>query len=61
MPSVLALGGDEFMTKFYKGPPYKFIKSSKNHGTYMNALKFDPSGKFLASCSSDKKIVIYDR
>jgi len=47
--------------KFYQGPPYKFIKSSqKNHSNYVNSIKYSPSGKYIISVSSDKKIVLYN-
>lgn len=55
------MGGDEFVLKFYQGPPYKFVKSSqKNHSNYVNGVKYSPSGKYFISVSSDKKIVIYN-
>ncbi len=60
-PYNLVLGGDEYMLKFFQGPPYKFNKSStKNHSNYINAVKYSPKGAFFISVSSDKKIVLYN-
>lgn len=59
-PFTLVLGGDEFVTKFYEGPPYKFIKSNKSHAGYINQLKYSPKGTYLVSVGADRKVVIYD-
>jgi WD40 repeat protein len=54
-------GGDEYILKFYQGPPYKFVKSSaKLHSNYINSVKYSPKGSYFISVSSDKKIAFFD-
>ncbi len=57
----MVVGGDEYILKFYQGPPYKFAKSSpKLHSNFINNVKYSPKGTYFISISSDKKIILFD-
>ena len=35
-PFKLAIGGEEYTTYIYEGPPFKFKKSTKDHTNFVN-------------------------
>lgn len=57
--TLLAVCGADKATYIFTGPPFKFVKSLRDHTNFANRVKFSPDGKLLASCSSDKKVMIY--
>ena len=60
-PADLAVAGEEFNVAFYAGPPYKLINIHKLHTSFVNCVKYDPTGSFLLSASSDKSLGIYQK
>lgn len=54
------MGGDEYAIKFYEGPPFKYVKTVKGHKNFINQVKYNGTGKYFVSISSDRKIIIYD-
>ena len=59
-PFRLAVGGEEFITAFYEGPPFKFKKSSTQHTNYVTCLRYNKSGDFFVTGSSDRKLFLYE-
>lgn len=59
-PYKLVVGGEDFVIKFYDGPPYKFVGSKKCHKNFINDLKFSPDGSKLISVSSDRKLTLFN-
>eukprot|EP00002_Diphylleia_rotans_P024161 TRINITY_DN4763_c0_g1_i1.p1 TRINITY_DN4763_c0_g1~~TRINITY_DN4763_c0_g1_i1.p1 ORF type:complete len:571 (+),score=111.96 TRINITY_DN4763_c0_g1_i1:66-1778(+) len=45
----------------YLGAPYKYETTLRDHNNFVNAVRFDPTGRFFATCSSDKKVHMYDQ
>lgn len=56
---LLATGGGDGIIKLWS-PDGKEIKSKKLHSDKVSALVWSPNGRFLASVSSDKTLVISD-
>lgn len=59
-PFKIATGGEDFQVNFYEGPPFKFLKSTKTHTSFINSVRFDKTGEHLISVSSDRKIFLYN-
>ena len=54
------MGGDEYAIIFYEGPPYKYVRTIKQHVNFINQVKYSNEGKYFVSVSSDKRIIIYN-
>ena len=59
-PFRIMTGSEDFKCAFYKGPPFKLDHTCAEHKNYVNKVAYAPSGDFVASVGSDKKIVLYD-
>ncbi|KAH8074580.1 hypothetical protein JL721_2147 [Aureococcus anophagefferens] len=59
-PFRIMTGSEDFKCAFYKGPPFKLDHTCAEHKNYVNKVAYSPSGDFVASVGSDKKIVLYD-
>lgn len=59
-PFRIAIGQDNFHVNFYEGPPFALKTRSDKHTQFVNCVKYSPDGVFLASCSSDGKVFLYD-
>jgi len=59
-PFRVVAGSEDFGVYFYKGPPFKFESSWKEHKNYVNAVAYDPKGAHYVSVSSDKAIAAFD-
>ena len=59
-PFDLALASEDFNVGFFSGPPYKFKHSQKLHSSFINCVRYDPTGNFLLSASSDNSLGIFD-
>jgi len=53
-------GSEDFSVNFYEGPPFKFLKSTRDHSKYVNCVRFSPNGEKAVSVSSDKRGIFYD-
>ena len=52
-------GGLDFSMSFYKGPPFKYLHSLKEHTNFVNCVRYSPDGSLFASVGSDKGIHVY--
>jgi WD40 repeat protein len=59
-PFRIVTGSEDLLVNFYEGPPFKFVKSHKEHDRYPNVVRYSPDGAQFASVGSDYKIVIYN-
>ncbi|KAK9118219.1 hypothetical protein Scep_016312 [Stephania cephalantha] len=59
-PFRIVTCGEDFLVNFYEGPPFKFKLSHRDHGNFVNCIRFSPDGSKFISVSSDKKGIIYD-
>ena len=59
-PARAAYGGEDFKMSFYAGPPFKLAASLKEHGNFVNCVRFAPDGARFVSVSSDKAGLVYD-
>jgi WD40 repeat protein len=58
-PFRMVTGSEDMSMQLYQGPPFKYVKSIKEHSNFVNCVRFSPDGARLASVSSDKSGVIY--
>lgn len=59
-PFKLAVGGEDHTVSFYQGPPFKFVKSSKQHGNFVTAIRYNPKGEVFVSGSTDKRMFLFE-
>lgn len=59
-PYRAILGGEDFLTNYYEGIPFKFVHMNKEHTNFISALKFSPDSLKFISVGFDKKIIMYD-
>ncbi|KAL5109971.1 Actin-interacting protein 1 [Taenia crassiceps] len=59
-PFRLVTGSEDFTACFFEGPPFKFVRSLKDHTNFVQCCKFSPKGDIFATGGSDGKIFVYD-
>jgi len=59
-PYRCVTGSEDFSVNFYEGPPFKFVKSTREHTKYVNCVRYSPDGSKFVSVSSDKRAILYD-
>ncbi|CAN0179247.1 unnamed protein product [Laminaria digitata] len=60
-PYRVITASEDSRTIFYQGPPFKMDHSNNDqHTNFVNCVRFSPDGSKIATCSSDKKIWLYD-
>lgn len=59
-PMRLVTAGEDFQTSFFEGPPFRFKKLEKVHGSYVNSVRYSPDGTKFVTVGSDRKIFLYD-
>ena len=47
-------------TQFYKGPPFIWEVSNKQHSNYINCVRYSPDGSKYVTVSNDKRGIIWD-
>lgn len=53
-------GNDEGLVNYFEGPPFTFKQLHKSHSTFVNVVRFCPSGEFFISAGTDGKLFVYD-
>ncbi|OON13613.1 WD domain, G-beta repeat protein [Opisthorchis viverrini] len=53
-------GNDEGLVNYFEGPPFTFKHYFKHHTTFVNIVRFCPSGTCFVSGGADGKIFVYD-
>jgi WD40 repeat protein len=59
-PTTCATGGQDFKVGFYKGPPFKFLKSVVEHTNFVQCVRYSWDGALLCSVGSDSAIHLFD-
>jgi WD40 repeat protein len=59
-PFRFVTAGDDFTHVFYKGPPFKFQHTCKDHDKFILCARFAPDGSVYATVGLDGKVCIYD-
>lgn len=59
-PFRIATGSEDNTIAIFEGPPFKFKKTKQDHGRFVQAVRYSPSGHLLASGGFDGKVFLYD-
>jgi len=59
-PYSLITASEDLTINTYKGPPYKFEHSFKDHVRYPNSVRFSPDGSQYVSVGADSKIFLFN-
>ena len=59
-PFRTIVGGDDFSSVFFEGPPVKFKKSNKDFPTYCSSVRFSNNGAHYAASGLDGNIFLYN-
>lgn len=59
-PLRAVTASDDFSLAFHTGTPYRFQRSIKDHGRFVQSVRYAPDGSRFASCGADGKIFCYD-
>lgn len=59
-PFRIATAGEDMMVAFHQGPPFKFVRSHKNHSNFVNAVRYSPDGAWFVSVGSDSQVILYE-
>eukprot|EP00108_Taenia_solium_P009057 TsM_000675100 transcript=TsM_000675100 gene=TsM_000675100 len=59
-PFRLVTGSEDFTACFFEGPPFKFVRSLKDHTNFVQCCKFSPKGNIFVTGGSDGKMFVYD-
>ena len=59
-PFRVVTGSDDMQVNWFEGPPFKFKQALRDHSNFVNCVRFAPDGSLFATCSSDKKVCLYD-
>lgn len=59
-PLRAVTASDDFSLAFYSGTPYRFQRSIKDHGRFVQSVRYAPDGSRFASCGADGKVFLYD-
>lgn len=56
----LVITSQDFKSRLYTGPPFKFAGSSDKHTNFVNCVRFSPDGSRYVTVGSDKQVLVYD-
>eukprot|EP00126_Sphaerothecum_destruens_P009230 Sdes_comp20467_c0_seq1m14720 len=59
-PYRIVTAGEDCLSGFYEGPPFKYQFSQKHHQRFVNCVRFSRDGKRYISCGSDSHCFLYD-
>lgn len=59
-PFRLVTAGDDSQHVYYKGPPFKFDHTGRDHEKFILCARFAPNGSVYATAGLDGKVIIYD-
>lgn len=59
-PFRIITGSEDNTIGIFEGPPFKFKKTKQDHGRFVQAVRYSPSGHLFASAGFDGKVFIYD-
>jgi WD40 repeat protein len=59
-PFRFVTAGDDFTHVFYRGPPFKFQHTCKDHEKFILCVRYAPDGSVYATVGLDGKVCLYD-
>ncbi|XP_034388529.1 WD repeat-containing protein 1 [Cyclopterus lumpus] len=59
-PYRLATASDDTCGSFFKGPPFKFEFTLRDHSQFVNCVRFSPDGKVFVTAGADGQMFLYD-
>lgn len=59
-PFRIATGSEDNTIAIFEGPPFKFKMTKQEHGRFVQAVRYSPSGHLFASAGFDGKVFLYD-
>ncbi|XP_070539814.1 WD repeat-containing protein 1-like [Ptychodera flava] len=59
-PYRIVTAAEDNEVNFYEGPPFKFKTSNREHGRFVNCVRYSPNGERFATGGADGKSFIYD-
>ncbi|KAF9239843.1 WD40-repeat-containing domain protein [Melanogaster broomeanus] len=59
-PYRAVTAGDDGLINFHQGPPFKYVKTIREHTKFVQDVKFSPNGDYFLSVGSDFKVVLYN-
>ena len=59
-PYRFVTSGEDSLVNFYKGPPFKYDHSNREHARFVNTVEYSPDSEMFASGGGDKRIFLYD-
>lgn len=59
-PFRIATGSEDNTVAIFEGPPFKFKMTKQDHSRFVQAVRYSPDGKWLASAGFDGKVCLYD-
>lgn len=59
-PYRTVVGGDDFSSIFFEGPPVKFVKTNKSFDNYCLAVRFNHAGDKYAAAGANGEIYMFD-
>ncbi|KIK79322.1 hypothetical protein PAXRUDRAFT_36466 [Paxillus rubicundulus Ve08.2h10] len=59
-PYRAVTAGDDGLINFHQGPPFKYVRTIREHTKFVQDVKFSPDGEYFLSVGSDSKIVLHN-
>lgn len=59
-PFRIVTGSEDNTIGVFEGPPFKFKKTKQEHGRFVQAVRYSPSGQQFASAGFDGRVFLYD-
>lgn len=59
-PQRLMYGGEDGVILVYNGPPFRHQRDIRDHGKFVNCVRYAPSGELAVSVSSSKRALLHD-
>ncbi|KAF9226006.1 WD40 repeat-like protein [Gyrodon lividus] len=59
-PYRAVTAGDDGLINFHQGPPFKYVKTIREHTKFVQDVQFSPNGDHFLSVGSDFKAVLYN-
>ncbi|KAK2964836.1 putative 66 kDa stress protein [Blattamonas nauphoetae] len=59
-PYRVVTAGEDKLVNFYKGPPFKYDHSVREHQKFVNSIEYASDGSVFVTGGGDKTILLYD-
>jgi len=59
-PYKIVTGSEDFSTNYYEGTPFVYKNTHRDHGNFVNCIRYSHDGTKYASASADCRCFVYD-